>query len=469
MKFTKFLALFLAGALALQSCDSFVETNTDTSRPTEVPLNLIMPIMLTQAAFNQSANPARIAGIIMQYYVGFDAQQVAYTKYTIGADVMNNFWSTGLYAGVLKDAQVIIDRASEDGSNYYEGIAQIIQAMSYAEAAAMFGDIPYSEALQGQDNFQPAYDAQLDVYAGIQGQLDRAITLLGQDAMGAIPSSDDLVFGGSAELWIATAQALKARYLMHTVNVQPGNAQKALDILQNDAFQDAASQPDFAFGNSQTDNNPYAKFGQERPNTLIVQDVSTGDGSFATEMLDREDPRLLKYMETADSVIYAFYNGANANLRWAQNNSVIPYISYVELKFLEAEAMQLTDMDATETLKEAIRASMELNNIEVDDAVNAFIDDVVGDDTDLEEIITEAYFSYFGVAPLQAWTNYKKYQVPELSPNADADPSFSPSQTIPVRFLYPVSEKTQNAQNVQAAIDRQGGDLLDNGTAAFGN
>ena len=465
MKFTKFLALFLAGALCLQSCDSFVETNTDLSRPTEVPLNLIMPVLLTQAAYNQSANPARIAGIIMQYYVGFDAQQVAYTKYTIGADVMNGFWQTGLYSGVLKDAQVIIDRASEDGSNYYEGIAQIIQAMSYAEAAAMFGDIPYSQALQGQENFKPAYDAQLDVYAGIQGQLDAAITLLGQEAAGAIPGSDDLIFGGDASAWIATAQALKARYLMHTVVVEPGNAQKALDILQNSAFQDAASQPNFAFGNSQTDNNPYAKFGQERPNTLIIQDVSTTDGSFATRMLEREDPRLLNYMETADSVIYAYFNGSNANLVWAQNNSVIPYISYVELKFLEAEAMELLGMDATETVKEGIYASFELVGVEAD---SSYVENLIGDDTDMEEIITEAYVSYYGVAPLQAWTNYKKYELPELTPNADADPSFSPSQTIPVRFLYPVSELTQNAENVEAARSRQGGDLLDNNTAAFG-
>ena len=465
MKFTKFLFLLLAGALFVQSCDSFEETNTDLSRPTDVPLNLIMPVMLTQAAYNQSANPARIAGIIMQYYIGFDAQQVAYTKYTIGADVMNNFWQTGLYAGVLKDAKVLIDKSAESGAFHYEAIANIVQAMSYAEAAAMFGDIPYSQALQGDENFKPAYDAQLDVYAGVQSQLDRAISLLNGD-VGSESVGGDLIFGGDPASWIATANALKARYLMHTVNRDAGNAAKALDIIRNDAFQSAAGQPDFAYGSSQTDNNPYAKFGQERPNTLIIQDVSSSDGSFATRMIERMDPRMPKYMETGDTVLYSYYNASNPDLVWAQNTSVIPYISYVELKFLEAEAMFRTGEDATETLKEAVYASFELTGTAVD---STFVEELIGDDTDLEEIITEAYVAYYGVAPLQAWTNFKRTGFTELTPNGAADPSFSPSGNVPVRFLYPVSEKTQNAASVEAAISSQGGDLLDNNTTAFGN
>ena len=469
MKFVKSLFFLLVVGLTVQSCDSFEETNTDPSRPTDVPLNLILPAMQTQAAYNQSANPARLAGIVMQYYIGFDAQQVAYTKYTIGADVFNNYWRFGLYAGSLKDAEVIIAKAQEQDAPYYEGIAEIIQGMEFLEAASQFGDIPYTEALMGAENFQPGFTPMLEVYAGAMAQIDRGIALLSGDAGTIQPGGDDLIFGGDASLWVKTGNALKARYLMHLINRDAGNASKALDAIGN-AFESAAEQPDFAYGSSQTDNNPLAKFGNERPNTLIVQDASTNQGSFGTALQDRNDPRTIKYVEEAldedgnGTGFFTYFNSANPDLIWAQNTSVIPYISYVELKFLEAEALERTGGDGTDALKEAINASLALNGIT--DAED-FAENQVGDDTDIEEIITEAYYAYYGIAHLQSWTNYRRTGFPNITPVSDFDTSFDPSGIIPERWLYPVSEINLNSANVQAAIDRQGGNLLDDELAAF--
>ena len=472
MNFTKFLFLFLAGGLLLQACDSFEETNIDPSRPTEVPLNLIMPTMLTQAAFNQSANESRIAGIILQYLAGIDAQQAAYQRYTIPAEVTNNYWRTGLYAGVLKDADVMIAQAQAEDAPYYEAIAEIISAMSYADAASKFGDIPYGEALQGGDNLQPAYTPQLEVFAGIQNQLDRAIELLNTDGGTVQPGGDDIIFGGNPDLWKQTAWALKARYLMHLVNREPGNAAKVLDIVQNNAFQSAAEQPNFAYGTSQTDNSPFAKFGQERPNTLIVEDVSINAGSFATRLIERNDPRASRiFEETLDADgngtgFYIYYNANNPNLIYARFNSVIPYISFTELQFLEAEALERTGEDATDALKDAIRSSFAQYELDVDED---FIESTIGDDTDLEEIITEAYVAYYGIAHQEAWTNYRRTGFPDIQPVDNPDDSFNPSGIIPERWLYPTSEINLNTDNVQAAIDRQGGNLLDDELAAFAN
>ena len=470
MKFNQFLFLFLVGGLFLQACDSFEETNIAPSRPTEVPLNLIMPTMLTQAAYNQSANESRVAGIIMQYMAGIDAQQAAYQRYTIPAEVTNNYWRLGLYAGVLKDTDVMITQAQAEDAPYYEAIAEIISAMSYADAASMFGDIPYAEALQGGENLQPAYTPQLEVYAGIQSQLDRAITLLNGGPGTVAPGGDDLIFGGNPELWKQTAFALKARYLMHTINREPGNVGKILDILENSAFQDAASQPNFFYGTSQTDNNPYAKFGQERPNTLITEDANIGAGSFATRLIERNDPRAIRVFEEnldADgngTGFYVYYNNTNPNLIWSRFDAVIPYISFTELQFLKAEAMERNGDDATDALKDAIRASFALNELDVDED---FIEATVGDDTDLEEIITEAYVAYYAIAHLQAWTNYRRTGFPDLEVVDNPDDSFNPSGVIPERWLYPSSEINLNSANVQAAIDRQGGNLLDDELAAF--
>ena len=458
--------------IVLFSCD-FGDTNIDVSRPSEVTSDLLLPITLTQAAYTQSGVPARMSSVFMQYLTGFDAKLVAYQDYTFDRSTFDNLWQTGIYAGVLKDAEVLIEQARREGENHYQAIGHVIQAMWFAETASMFGDIPYSEALRGPEILQPAYDTQMAVYAGVQMQLDTAIQLLNEPVRGLTPGADDLIFGGDASAWTETAYALKARYLMHTAAVEPENFQKVLDILQNDAFQSADREPGFAFGISQTSNNPYAKFGSERPNTMIVEDPTDTDpiAKFATRLLERDDPRFSRYTTLdANANYYLFFDPSNLDLRWSKDNSVIPYISHSELKFMEAEAQfQLGDNSAaTATLKEALRASMELNNVELTTEVEAWIEDRIGSDTDLLEIIEEAYFAYYGVAPLQTWTNYKRTGFPLLPLNPDANLTNSPSGRIPVRFFYPSVEISRNNANVSAAIERQGGDLLDVRTAAFG-
>lgn len=49
-------------------------------------------------------------------------------------------------------------------------------ASEYGLATSFFGDIPFSEALKGTDNLKPSYDAQQDVYKGVQAMLDDAIS-----------------------------------------------------------------------------------------------------------------------------------------------------------------------------------------------------------------------------------------------------------------------------------------------------
>ena len=77
----------------------------------------------------------------------------------------------------------------------------------------------YSEALQGQENLQPKLDAQKDVYTGILNTLEDAIKNLekGKDLESA--GNQDIAFGNDNEQWMATAYALKARYLLHQLAV----------------------------------------------------------------------------------------------------------------------------------------------------------------------------------------------------------------------------------------------------------
>lgn len=457
-----YLLVLLVGAMSVTSCD-FDDTNTDPSRPTDADLRLILPQAIAQTAYNQSSNNARITGIIMQQFLGFDAQQVAYTDYVIGEDVFNNYWRFGLYAGSQRSCQAMVDKAQEQDAPYYEGIAKVLMAVNYANATSFFGDIPLSQALQGADNLKPSYDSQESVYNSVQTMLDEGIALLSGPAGAVTPSAvDDLIYGGDGAAWVAAAQAFKARYYVHTSERNPDNWNKALQTIDNAAFQDAASAPIFTWGSSQNDNNPLAKFGTERPSTLII------DARFADRMTANADPRQDSYM-TFNGDDWEYFGASN--LIWAVNASAIPMISYTELMFIKAEGLHRTGAskdDVQAALTAAIQSSMDLVGVDGTDyiAARADLSSLEGEAV-LERIMEEAYVAYYGIAFEQTWTNFRRTGYPSLTPSATGANGLNPSGGIPVRFLYPVSESQTNSASLDAAKAAQGGALLDAPLWAF--
>jgi len=437
--------------LGFSSCEKKLdELNIDPNNPTSVDLQLMLPEVLVQAVFNAGTNQNRIAGMVIQQFRGIDAQQLQYYNYVIGEDVINAYWGTGLYTGALRSCQVIIDQATEEGAPFYSGVAKIIMANQLGIATSIFGDMPFNEALKGSENLKPAYDSQESIYASVQRLLDEGIAEIGGGYVGG-----DLIFDGDTDKWIATARGLKARYLMHTINRNSGAAAAALTQLGS-AFAEA-DQPNFTFDVSVTANWSLAKFGIDRPSTLMFHEDFAG-------MLS-DDPRLPAYA-TFDGTFWQFFGDG---LRWAQSDATVPLISYVELKFLEAEALARTGGDASDALTEGIEASLRL--VGVPDTVGYVADagDLSGLDEEgaIEQIMTEAYKSYYGFNFHESWTNWRRTGYPALSPVPGNTNGFNPSGAIPQRLLYPESEGSTNSANVQAAKDRQGGALLDATLWAF--
>lgn len=465
---------FLALTLVITSCD-LDEVNVDPSRPLSVNLNLILPAAIGQTAYNQMALPARQPGIVMQHFMGIDAQQVAYSaNYLFTENTFNNYWNFGIYGGVLKDGRDLIDIATEAGQPYYVGIGKILQAEAFGRLTASFGDIPFSDALLGTESLKPAFDTQEQVYDGVQRLLDEGIAELSKAAVAGGPAGDDLFFGGDAAKWIMTAHALKARFLMHTTRRRSVYTTVLSEIGQ--AFSTSADEPVFQWESAITSANPLAKFGIGRPNTLAI------DTRFGDAMVARADPRIGRYMNLkldggGNVDQYEFHNSSNTDLIWAQNTSAIPFISIVELKFYEAEAQLMSGNEpaAQTALTEALDASMAQLGITDAAAIAtykaAYADLSAGATTDdkLNIIITEAYYALYGQQEHTVWTNFKRTGFPALTPSATGGGGLNPSNSIPVRWLYPTGEDQTNQANVEAAKSRQGGALLDNNTWAFAN
>ncbi len=461
----KFHLIFFMLLYIIHACD-FKDTNVDPSRLSDAPVNQILPAAQAQTARNMASVGARITGVVIQHFEGIDAQPLAYNTYLIDETSMDDFWRTGLYAGAMKDCSVILEKGEEQDIPQYTGIAKILMAVNLGIATTFWGDVPYSDAMQGQTNLKPTYDTQEDVYNTIQNLLDDAITDLNQD-MGEInPGLDDLIFSGNRAFWIGTARALKARYYMHLSSIDPEAAEKAIGALNGGTIFSNEVQPNFPFGETQNEANPIAYFGQDRANQLAMN-------PFFSDLLDASnDPRKPYYTRvvSGNQVIYVRNDKTDneTDLYWGQFDSPMPLISFSELLFIRAEANLRLGISslAQSNLDNAVRKNMEVMGIADADIVsyleaNTDLSSLPDDESRLEKIITEKYKAMFCQGTIEAWVDYRRTGYPQLQPSPDASESFNPTKVIPLRYLYPISERSTNRENVEVAITRQGGHLLD--------
>jgi len=149
--------------------------------------------------------------------------------------------NAGFYTGPLNDLQTIINYNSDpktagiaaaNGSNANQiAIARILKAYIYWVITDRYGDIPYSEALQGAANTTPKYDLQEDIYFGNIRELKEAAASFDNGG----PIKGDIVYGGNIGQWQKLANSLRMQMAMRLTKKYPAAGGKAAL-----AFADAA-------------------------------------------------------------------------------------------------------------------------------------------------------------------------------------------------------------------------------------
>lgn len=116
---------------------------------------------------------------------------------------------TNAYSGLLTDIKTLIPLAQENQLPYHVAIAQFIEAYLMTAMVDFFGDVPYSEAIQGLENLTPALDSGASIY-------DAALTLLDNSIINFEASDSngdplDLFYANDYDKWINAANTLKMR------------------------------------------------------------------------------------------------------------------------------------------------------------------------------------------------------------------------------------------------------------------
>lgn len=431
--FTGVLAFFVA------SCD-LEETNIDPDNPQEAPSRVLLASTEAGIAYTLGGDLGRYPNVITQHLAGVGRQHLVIGRNQLTEDDVNNAWRFNLYP-FMENLKVIIQQAQETNSPHYSGAAKVLLANVLGVTTDAWGAIPYSDAFQGKENFNPTYDPQEVIYDTIQSLLDQAIVELQATESVNTLGTSDLIYRGNLSKWIKAAYTLKARYYNHLSEVNPTqSAQQALDALEQ-GFTSNDDNMTLAFGGTQTEANPYYQFNQQRGDVVMAE--------FFTDLLiDTDDPRLDEYV----APLKGDYSGATSGVAetgsdmgpfLASVDSPIPFITYPEMLFIKAEALFRLEQfqAAADAYNAAVKAS--LRNVTGTDDYPVFIlqhASATAATISLEQIMTQKYITMFGT--FETWVDVRRTDLPNTPEPANA---LGPE---PLRFPYPQSERTFNAANV---------------------
>ncbi|MEO9894109.1 SusD/RagB family nutrient-binding outer membrane lipoprotein [Aurantibacter sp.] len=225
MKLVKNIAiLFLfVPLLVIVSCDDgLVEINEN---PNGVESSVVDPNLLISSVMTGLATSTTSRG-----YGGDTGAAAQYTQKDSWSS--NRYdWETGSIwnsnYGLLRTNKVAYERAVELGLPFHEGVTLILKSMLFGNLTDYYGDIPYTQALQGNDleGERPAYDTQEAVYKGIIADLETASGLLGASSYEGVIADQDVFYGGDASKWQKLANSLALRYYMRLSEKLPAFAQ----------------------------------------------------------------------------------------------------------------------------------------------------------------------------------------------------------------------------------------------------
>lgn len=452
---------FITAIFSGSSCKKFLDVNKDPNNPTDVSEALILAPVEIEIATNVAGGSFSLQNINgIAVITSYWTQQIALNQlqpqvdgYKIAQDDVDQPWLT-IYSGILQNLKIMNGKAQTSGNHSYGVIAKILTAYTLGVTTDMWGDVPYSNAFDG--NFKPTYDKQEDIYKTLQDLLDAAIAE-NQDPAGVAPGTDDFIYGGDMSNWEKFAYTLKARYYMHLTNA-PGYTPAAQAALALTAlakgFTSEADEANFAaYGDAPNKENPWYV------NTTPDQGGVVLASTFIDTLLKRNDPRLPVIATQANGIylgrvistdpdpdpgVYSVINSFYADIA-----APLSIVNYSEALFLKAEATFRISgaAAATPIYNDAIKSHIAKLGLDVTSAgVVAYLTSrgSLTDANALQRIMEEKSIANF--LSIENYNDWRRTGFPTLKA---VQKPFTP--TIPLRFPYPLAEVTSDPQPAHAA------------------
>ena len=516
-KIFRYTLLLLLG-LCSMGCEKFGDINVDPTRSAD--LDPASQLLYAQVFFSgdlgiqERTNYFMLIPMMQQFAGAFNmADNGAIYRKTL------SFMTRSFEFSYPNDILNIVDAVERTNGvaskTNLNAMARIMKVYTFARLTDLYGDIPYSEAGKGYTAgiYRPKYDAQKDIYYDFFKELSEASAQL-DPAKDRVPN--EYFYKGNIPAWKKFANSLRLRLAMRLCKRDPEKAKAEIqaaylagvftsnaDICKTTHENVVNSYaPEFrangisAAWNSKNEmgrvvNTFYNALNNDPRQTYLIRCYREFNPVAPTRFLEREDitaqirakgplvPGLPGRTNSDDPIPVTTITLANGtsyttrsidmkpqlNHNLLRNDAPFLHITYSEVELLLADATQRFGLNLGGTAQEhyhrGVEAAMQhlslypagpvLSATEISNwrAANPLM---AG--RELEQINVQLYITLL-LNGNETYANWRRSGFPALVPSPT---SGSTSQTIPRRFEYPLVEKQQNTENVNAAIAALGGD-----------
>lgn len=453
--------------LGMGACSKYLDVNITPNNPTTVTPAVLLPGAEAGTAFANANEINRFTSVITQQLAGAANSPATYDIYqTNGAD-FGNQWTGEIYNGALINYQKLIELGDANNAKAYSGIAKILKAYTFSIATDVWGDIPYSQALQGEKFTTPRLDKQEDIYKGnsslgIQSLFDLVREgIKDLDSPSTVkPGADDVIYGGDLTKWKKAGYTIMLKFATTISRKEPALATTVINevLAANNYITSNSGDMNFTFG---------ASVGSQDPRyTYVYVSTFMNDLIMSTRYLNLltslNDPRLPVFFTMPSGKYVTIDNGFRGTLptptaNWSRYNKYVVgnagegpvrFITNFQRAFALAEAaLRLgTPGDPQALYTEGITASMTLAGLtpaQISDYLkaNPTVATLTGTtEQKIAQIITQKYIAFTGNG-LELWNNYRRTGYPALQPSQNAA---GIDGTLPVRAVYINNEIQRN-------------------------
>ncbi|WP_423147516.1 SusD/RagB family nutrient-binding outer membrane lipoprotein [Rubrolithibacter danxiaensis] len=469
----------LAALLISTGCEKTLDINTDPNNP---GIENATPEVLFPAGVMSTAGMVggqlAIVGNLWSQYVAQNSSSSQYRSVDsynlINSSEEVNLSYQELYSGALNDYQLTITKAQENEDWRYNLMATVMKAYTYEVLVDLYDQVPYTEALKGQEILQPKFDDGYSIYQSLLAEIDEALSKdFKSNPLSAAQQSTDFVFAGDMDKWEQFANTLKLKMYLRMVNAKPAEAQAGIQALYN---ANATFLSDNAGVDVFTDvpekRNPMYEFNIEGVGTTSNLKASI---TFISWLKANNDPRIVDYFGTATPtgmhqgdfaaslVEQPTYPNATTFVQHADDP--VWFISAAESYFMQAEALeryyngakdgvtgkQMYDAGVTAAFAELDLTPGNLLTTNYAYPVNGSLD------AKIEAIIVQKWAAFPRSHALEAFFEKNRTGYPRTSPVPSTNEAqYVPGQLVysfggvtgagnfPQRFVFPDYERSRN-------------------------
>jgi hypothetical protein len=401
----------------------------------------------------------------------------------------------------------LVDQLPGDDNVNKRAACEILRILAFHRTTDQLGDLPYTEAMLGNDNLKPIYDTQQSIYHAMLSELDAAIQSM-DDTKPDIFGNADPYFKGNIAKWKKFGYTLMMRLGMRMSDIEPETAKLWVEKAAAGGVMTELSDIAYIkYANITGQMNP-------RVNSMIGGDYASPGGdnveggkwsaTFIDYLKNTEDPRLsvlsVVWVPSGSSYVADntpenqkgmvsgsintkpgdFDTYSEPSLLYIDRGSPIVTIQPAEAYLLLAEAaLRGWDVGTTaeEAYNNAVRTAMSrwslwptvtphsavipLADVDAYLALNPYLSAGTFDQQ-LEQISTQKWVSLLG-DEWEIWSNWRRTKYPVFNyanwTNTSGDKVSYPGNVTAGqmwrRFSLPIAERNVNPDNYYEAISRQ--------------